>query len=78
MVLAYLRISQNTLSIFVEKMLYFKVDSCPKKISSIALVPIGLISSDVSSHWTYKHSRLERSNNQGDNKQKSSAVNRLP
>ena len=37
--------------------------------------------SDVSSHLglrlTYKHGRLARSNNQGDNKQKSSVVNRL-
>ena len=28
--------------------------------------------------WAHKHRRLARSNNQGDNKQKSSAVNRLP
>ena len=30
-------ISQNTLSFLVEKIFYFKVDSCPKKLYSVAL-----------------------------------------
>ena len=66
-------ISQNTLSFLVEKILYFEVDGCPKNKS--LFLNMGLISSDASSHWAYKHGRLARSNNQDDSKEKSSAIN---
>ena len=52
----------------------FKVDNCPKNKSHF--LSIGLISRRIIR--AYKHSRLARSNNKGDDKQKSSAVHRLP
>ena len=41
-------IDQNTVRFFVEKIIYFKLDSSPKNKS--LCLSIGLISSDVSSH----------------------------
>ena len=68
-------ISQNTLSFLVEKIFEFKVDSCQKSLVALAK---NLFLVTFLHIWAYKHGRLARSNNQGDNKEKLSAVNRLP
>ena len=52
-------ISQNTLSFLVEKILYFKVDSCKKKFRCLS---IGLFLVTFLHIWTSKHGRLARSN----------------
>ena len=65
-------ISQNTIGFLVEKILYLEVDVCPK--NEFCCLRIGIISIVTFLHfWSSKNGQLARCNNQGNNKQKSSA-----